>query len=205
MVKDAFMLTKAGLIVILALISSVVVGDPLFNNYKPYFGVFARMNHFSWMEGFGNNLFRKDVPQAELYLGTQLGDYVSVDIGYQVSATKRKVVNLAKDDVFLGLPIEDPDAPVSFLSFVQSKGAYTNLNAILPLRKIFPLIGQPNIAIVGQMSLVYLQIAHRVHTIGDLADNFNILSFTKFFKNQRIIPCLGVGLQYQSCGQTCGG
>jgi len=204
MFKNTFLPTKVMLITSLALISPTVIGKPIVNGYTPYFGVFARMNHFSWENGFGNNLFRRDVPQAELYVGTQLGEYVSFDIGYQVSATKRKLVTLGKDDVFLTLPVPTiSDPPISFLTFVQTKGSYINANAILPLKQIFPSIGS-NIGIVGQIGLVHLQVAHRVHTVKDIVDNFDITAFTRFYKNQKVIPRLGLGLQYQPREQTWG-
>lgn len=174
------------------------------NDYKPYFGVFTRMNRFTWERGFGNNLFRRDVPQGEIFLGTQYGQYLSFDVGYQTSATKRKLATLGGTDEFLGLRVASiSDPPLSALSFVQTKGPYTHVNAILPLTEIFPSLGS-NIGVLGQVGIVNLQITHRVHLIKDAVDNFDITFFNRFYKNRKVIPRLGLGVQYQPSKQTWG-
>ncbi len=195
------MLHKATVSLGLALLSGYALAQDCKQlDYRPYFGVGVKMNHQQWEKGFGHNVFRKDLPQGEFFVGAQVHENLGFDIGYQATPTKRKFVTLGANESFLGLNtsvISDP--PVSYLSFVQTKGVYAAINGMLPLTS------EKNLSLLGQIGITHLNVIHITHTIADTnPPPSNILTTKLIFNAKKLIPKLAIGLQYQPSQQNFG-
>jgi hypothetical protein len=194
------MFNKISFVIIVSLFSNYSVATD-FNllDYKPYFGIGIKMDSLNWISGFGNNVFRKSLPQGEFYVGAQVHDNIGFDIGYQATPTKKKFSTLGPNDSFLGLNtsvIAHP--PISYLSYVQTKGIYAVINGMLPID------AKKELSVLGQAGIVYLNATHIVHVVNDNLGAYNILTNRALFNSKKLIPRLGIGLQYQPKQQNLG-
>jgi len=150
----------------------------------PYVGADAEWRHMNFQNGFGDNLFRHDYPQGNLYAGLKFNDYVAVEAGYEATARKTRAVTLGAGSLSGGavLPLN-----VQFHSTGQIKGPHANLVGFLPL------CDQYRLELIGMVGVARLK-ANFVRTA--VASNGTAISpsYTTFIKRKSVLR-LGGGIQ----------
>lgn len=97
---------------------------------NPYIGVDGGFRHMDWPHDLGGNLFKKNYPEADFYLGIKFNRYLGIQGGYKVTATRTKIVNIPVGEVAINTV---QDVLRNFESKAQFKGWHGEVLAFLPL------------------------------------------------------------------------
>src|SRR5438034_1123576 len=62
--------------------------------FEPYIGADAGLRLLKYERGFGDNLFRKRLPQGALFGGFKFHEYFGLEGGYKVTTMKSKFATL---------------------------------------------------------------------------------------------------------------
>lgn len=114
---------------------------------KPYAGIDAGYQRHTFETGFGNNLFKKQQPAANLYVGTKFNDYFGFEFGIDRSTNKKTDVSLSNpSDPVLGANLNGV-MPILLESKSKFSGYHVNLVGNYPVNK------QENCSIIGGIGL----------------------------------------------------
>lgn len=113
--------------------------------FTPYVGADAQWRHMNFNGGLGDNLFRHEYPQGNLFAGIKLNDYLGIEVGYESTAKKNRTVYLNGGDVTAGT-IVNANTGVQYTTTAQIKGPHANLVGSFPISeeyrlKIFGMVG----------------------------------------------------------------
>lgn len=101
--------------------------------FDPYIGVNAGMRYMNWPRNFGGNVFKREYPEGDLYLGTNFNQYFGFQFGYKTTTTRYQFSSLS-NDIDLGLPTEP--GPQIDLTRAQFKGWHGEFIGYVPV--LFP-------------------------------------------------------------------
>lgn len=160
-----------------------------YSDYVPNFGFSGETRNLDMVPGFGSGMFAKRIPQSNLYLGYDLGEYFSVDLGNQFSPTITRTATSRRSEMFLGRML-----PANFDYITENRikfnGTYLNLTAKVPL-----MYNQAQLALtIGANAL---KATTKVTIIGNqtgLYPQNSNLRVTEYFASRRVIPQFAAGL-----------
>lgn len=117
-------------------------------NLTPYAGVDMQYHTMDFKSGFGDNLFSHHQPQANIYFGTTLDNYVGIEAGFQSTNQQNRTATLITGESNLGTIIEDPNSLAQYTVTSYIHGAHLNVIGFLPLSVKYPikLIGLVGVA-----------------------------------------------------------
>jgi hypothetical protein len=95
-----------------ALCFAAQVSAAEFLNAQPYGGFDLQWRRQPFQQGLGKNLFKKNVPQDNVYLGIQFFDSFGLEGGYESSFSKSKLVTIPPGGNELGFTI--PSIPPNY-------------------------------------------------------------------------------------------
>lgn len=175
---------------ILLLSAASAEADPC--NLKPYLGINAELRHMGYKKGFGTNLFKQDLPQANLYIGLKFSDWFGVELGYKQTDKKSKTAANGEGIFELGRPIPIGATNVSE-NTVQIKAPYINLIGFLPVCDEYPL------QLFGFFGVTRMSVKLKFQRT-KLDEEVLTASVREFlvrdFSHRRTIVQVGTGLQY---------
>lgn len=164
--------------------------------FDPYVGADAGLRLLKYERGFGDNLFKKRLPQGTLFGGFKFHEYFGLEGGYKATTTKSKFATINANDFALGNPITFP--PNVYLAKSQFKGWYGSLMWYLPIYQYpFDIIG--SIGFSKLQSFNYNTLLLNSFS-GPIANPTNFLINANTFRAKRTVPTLGIGAQYLHCG-----
>lgn len=158
-------------------------------NFKTYFGAEAQVRHMQFERDHGGNIFKKHFPQANIFLGTKLNEYVGVELGYETSINTARRVNLSPGKYEMG---GDPTARNNFqVNHGKAKISGPNINILgyikfqsLPNFELFQSIGISRL----RVKLISLPIACRAGLGGP--------ELKRSFLSEKFIVRAGGGAQF---------
>lgn len=117
---------------------------------NPYVGVDGGWRNLDWHESFGEDVFRKDYPELDAYLGVQFHRFFAFEFGHE-EAFKRKSDRRVNNDnfgaslgqQFLGFNFADNGLVQNFYTFSEARlsGYHFNLVTFIPLSKCTQVMG----------------------------------------------------------------
>lgn len=165
--------------------------NDFFCNVVPYVGIDAEGRHMGYKKGLGNNLFKKEFAEGNIYTGIKFNDWVGLEIGYRESSRKHTRAANTEGAVELG----DAPLPAGAVNYsdntVQIKSPYINLVGYVPLCNNFQLFGA-----VG-LTRARIQLRYRITGVEldvfpqDVQDRFQ-----RDFKRSKTIFQAQAGAQY---------
>lgn len=119
---------------IVFLCSASVFATELTLTLRPYLGFDAQWRHMGFHRGFGDNLFRKNLPQLNGYIGVEANDFLGLEAGFESTALKStKNVILNPGDNGPGFIIDPPPDPSESHRFKTSlRGWHVNFIGFTP-------------------------------------------------------------------------
>lgn len=104
-----------------------------FENIKPHVGFNVLQMQTKFKSGYGDNLFKKNLPAGEIYAGVAINDYFGVNVGYYSSSKKNRDATLVTGDVNLGYILPAGASPAVTENNVKLSGAFIDLEGNLPI------------------------------------------------------------------------
>jgi len=111
-----------------------------------YVGADAQARRMDFKGGFGDNLLQHNAPQGNIYAGLKFNDCVGIELGYEATNTRSRMVTLTTGDIAAGAPITAMASPAIFKSKFKIKGPHVDLVGFYslyenPLIQVFGSIG----------------------------------------------------------------
>jgi opacity protein-like surface antigen len=156
-----------------------------------YFGADAQLRNTTFKQGYGDNAFKKNAWQGNIYEGIKFNDVVGIEFGYVATEKTKKDFSVGPGDTSLGL----------FEGVVQThiakwnlKGWHVGLTGYLPLDNFSKWQA---IMMVG-MSGLKMKALDGIKTINGVTLTPYLFDSEKGkFSQSKIIPRLGAALEYQ--------
>lgn len=85
------------------LIYSIILLAPQIGNaaavvnlsFTPYLGIETGMQNFGFKAGYGDNVFNKQLPKGNLFVGAKFNEYLGLELGYETTTQGTKDVKIA--------------------------------------------------------------------------------------------------------------
>lgn len=106
--------------------------DQLICDSHPFIGIDAQDRHMGFREDFGGNLFKKNLPQLDAYVGVRFLQYFGLQVGYQESKTKPRTANFGPGDIILGIPLLPGEDQIHY-SETRIRGTHLDLLGFFPV------------------------------------------------------------------------
>lgn len=100
---------------------------------EPYVGYDSQIRRMTFRGGFGDNILHHTSPQHNFYAGVRITEMLSLEAGFESTATRTRSVALTTGDVAAGTVIHEMVSPVVFKSKAKMKGPHVNLIGFIPL------------------------------------------------------------------------
>lgn len=117
----------------------------------PYVGADAEWRHLDFKSGFGDNTFRHDYPQGNLYAGLKFNCYFGIEAGYEATERKTRTTTFFPGTVVNGVLLSGPSSSFQFASTGQIKGYHASLLGFYPLCNVYRL------SLLGSVGFARLQ------------------------------------------------
>jgi hypothetical protein len=157
----------------------------------PYAGIEAQMRHNRTQAAFGGNIFSKQQPQANLFLGVNLSDSVCLEFGRKLSAKQTRISSLGGGQA-VGMPVGYP--PAVHRGTTKFKDWHAEVIGLIPVYK------QDCVAFLTSIGLARANIIARDKLV---QNNFGAMPPVAFldsvgnrtFHKKKLLLTAGVGLQ----------
>lgn len=171
------------------------------SSVKPYVGVDAEWRHMNFKRGYGDNVFKRNTPQGNAYVGVRLSDYFAIEAGYQAAKKKSRSCAIKQGDLLLGFDPTDtsmnlgaagfPDT-LNIVGTTQIKGAHLNLLGILPVW------GEYRIQLIGSVGYASLKAKQSLKVIDATGGGVPTIQFNGYdaYSKRKNVLKLGAGLQH---------
>jgi len=170
-----------------------VVAFAFENDLEPYVGLDGQAKRMPFKKGQGNNLYKKNHPQLNGYIGLKIHENFSVEMGYeQTKKQKKKTIDIGPNGPLLNI-INDSTDIETFRSTAQLKGPYIQGVVFTPL-EVFSSFQTELLAYFG---LGYKKLSADCDFILDdgLPNEYRAQDY-KSFKKTKTIARLGIGAQH---------
>lgn len=157
-------------------------------NLKPYVGVDAQERRMDYKGGFGDNIFKHNSPQGNVYAGVKVHKNLSVELGYEATRTRTRNATLTTGDESLGAPVTAAVSPSTFKSKIKLKGPHVDIVGFYTLSD-----RHPSLQLMGSVGVsVFNSTFERrtLHMGGFSTDT------TRTIKKTKAVARLGAGLQH---------
>lgn len=171
----------------LILAASVATAENRWDGITPYAGADAEWRHLDFKRGFGDNTFRHDYPQGNLYVGLKLNCYFGVEAGYEATERKTRTTTFFPGTVVNGLPIGAPTISQQIASTGQITGHHASLLGFYPLCDAYKL------TLLGSVGFARLQGKFLSATIS--RNGVPVMEFSNFIQRKGVLR-VGGGLQH---------
>lgn len=121
-----------------------------------YVGVDAQMRHMHFQKNFGGNILQHRYPQANVFAGFKVNEYVGIEAGYEFSKKQHGTKTHPVGDVVFGEPIPPPDP--SLVSIAHASRASSKINGFnLNLVGFLPILCEDNTQLIGSVGMASLK------------------------------------------------
>lgn len=140
----------------IALFSPIISQAASSLNLTPYGGVDVGMQNFGFKSGYGDNLFAKQLPVGNLFIGIKFNDYFGIEGGYETTIDKKKETTIGAGDTILGNLIYAIDVKnISQFNRFRVYGLHLGLTGRYP---IFSKEDHTGLSIVGYLGIKYTTV-----------------------------------------------
>lgn len=153
---------------------------------KPYVGLDAQMRSMGYVEGFGNNLFKKKSPQGNIYGGLRLNNYLGIEAGYETTPMRTRSSDIGAGERCLGVPAFRP--PEKHTTKSKTKGWHFGLVGFFPLAE--------KLEAIGYVGTIRFKTFHQDMMVANKTGPVNVPYATRTFAARKSVLKLGTGLQY---------
>ena len=153
-----------------------------------YVGGDAEFRYMNFQKGFGDNLFNHNYPQANLYAGLRLNEYLAVEGGYEASERKTRTTTLRPGDISFGFIIP-PNYNPQFNTVAQLKALNANVVGTVPISDRYRL------QLIGSVGFARLK-AKMVSAYFALDNYVQPPRIDTFIKRKSVLR-LGAGIQHR--------
>lgn len=172
------------------LASSLPVSAEMCSSFNPYVGADAQYRYMPFAKGFGDNLFKKTSPQANLFIGNRFNEYFSLELAYNTSKKVKRSGRVGFGQLLAGV---DPFLPGDFFDFnANSKISGISMNAtfFLPIESVCGLEA------VGSLGISRAKINTQYRLVADHTGPIDP-PIRRTFSARHAVMRLGGGLQYK--------
>lgn len=159
--------------------------------FSPYIGAEAQWRQIGFHKGYGDNLFKHDFPQGNVFLGVKANEYMGLELGYEITKKRQRINSLGPGDVANGGVLTS--GVMQYNSTAQLYGPHVDLVGFLPIRKAPS--PHSKIDLLASIGMAYLK-GHFVSNVTFIdGERVSGDAVTRTFSGSRNILRLGVGLQ----------
>jgi hypothetical protein len=183
-----------------ALICFSAVVSAAMPEIHPYAGLDAQWRRMAFKTGFGDGLFRKNVPQGNAYVGVQLNEYLGLEAGYERTFAKANTVVIGPGGQEVGflLPVIDPDTGLlsqteGHVNEEKLRGWHIDLIGFTPCLQF-----DPSVRFFGGIGIAQkkVRLVDTLYTIdGGLLPEDEIIANRRTFKSRKTMLRLSAGVQ----------
>src|SRR5438094_598341 len=110
--------------------SNSVSADPW--GLSPYVGVDAEIRYTDFKRGFGNNLFRHNFPQGNLYAGLQFNDYFGLEVGFEATKKLNRTRTVVPGEIVNGITVPAGNT-IQYVSTSHIYGPHADIIGLYPI------------------------------------------------------------------------
>lgn len=154
---------------------------------SPYAGADLQYRNMGFKPGFGDNLFEKNYPQANFYVGAMLTEFLGVELGYESTVRKTRNSTLSSGSVSLGLPVPGTSTSIEFKSNSKVMGPHLDIVGVWCVGPEYPL------ELFGTLGVSFLTV--KFDRTG-LSVNGVATNVQRTFEQEKTIMRLTGGMQY---------
>ena len=118
--------------------------------FKSYVGADAQIRHMNFEKGYGQNLFKHDITQGNVFFGVSLTENFRVEAGYEANPGKTRTSYIGIGDVSAGVPVTQ--IANEEMSTTRINGPHISLAAVFPLKTI------PELKLFGSIGVAHLKM-----------------------------------------------
>lgn len=161
-----------------------------------YLGVDAQVRHIGFEKNYGNNLFKKDYPQGNVFGGFKLNQCIGIEVGYEATITRTAKNFIPEGSIIAGetIPTLNTDlaevGPILCSSSFQIKGWHADIMGFLPVCEEY------RFDLIGSVGLARLEAYPKIFRLGDAVGDLNPATrFRAFPDTRKTVLRLGLGAQ----------
>ncbi len=158
---------------------------PVTLSLGPYVGIDFQMRDMGFKQGFGDNIFEKQYPQGNFFVGLMLNEYLGIELGYERTLRRTRSSSFAPGDTILGNVVNVGSG--EFVSRGELYGPNINLIGIYKPCQEYPL------EIFGSIGAAYLTAKFDRNLVQFNNSPFSLL---RTFERERTVWRVCAGLQY---------
>lgn len=154
---------------------------------RPYVGLDGQLRTLQYGSNNGGNIFAKNFPQINGYVGLAFNECFAVELGYEYAFKQKRTVRLGPGDNFFGANIPEGDFLVNSSS-ANIQGVHGSLVGR------YPIWDCPNIKLLATIGMTYLRTNLSMTAV---EDSFGTLEpITDRFNQSKLVARLGGGLEH---------
>jgi hypothetical protein len=161
--------------------------------FKSYIGADAQIRHMSFQKGYGDNLFKHDITQGNVFFGIPLTENFRIEAGYEANPETSRTVYLSRGDISAGSPVLTTRQNTSTS---RIHGPHLSLSAVMPIKN------NPDFKLVGSLGVAHLTMNLTRNTNFFLLGGIKVLpsalgetGVTTFSQTKNILK-LSLGFEY---------
>lgn len=133
-----------------------------------YIGADAQLRRLPFAKDFGGNVFKKNYPQANFYLGLKGNEFIGIEAGYEFSRSRSRKASLPANSILFGIPL---NANAQLNNITRLKGLHASVVGYFPFPECENLrfiagLGILNMKIKLESVLMQLGRFHNVPAYG---------------------------------------
>ncbi len=157
---------------------------------EPYVGLDAQLRDMQYKRNNGGNVFAKQFPQVNGYIGLQFTDCVALELGYEYAFKQNRTVRVGPGQFIVGGAAIAPGEFIDTNTSAYFHGFHGSLVGKLPVWEC------PNLQLLGTVGVTYLNVHLTSKPFEDIFGPLPAGEFDRTFRQSKFIPRLGIGLQH---------
>jgi len=167
-----------------------------FSAFKPYGGLEYVQRSLAFKEGYGKGDFNKRLPQANVFLGIQVNDYLGLEAGYLFSQAVTRTSLAVGGTRTFGAMLNQGEY-VTSENKINLKGPQVNFIGRLPF-------GKSGFSALCSIGASWLSLKATCKPLADervILTPSDIMQSKRTFSSKKVVPkvMLGLGYQFTDC------
>lgn len=160
--------------------------------WQPYVGAGVQYRHMPFVAGKGAGAFKTYFLEQQLYAGVKFNEYVGLETGYAFSTSQKKTTTFVGGQMLMG-SLLTPTEVILSENRLKTRRISVDLVGFIP-------IVQDKTELFFSAGIVSTTFKFQCKQLADETRTFNQVEIDRFKRNflaTRIIPRIGVGMQYK--------
>lgn len=168
------------------------------SSFKTYMGLDYIQRDLKMVQGYGQGIFNKRLPQGNVYLGLQLNEYCGIEAGYLFSQSSTRTALTINSSLLNGIPLDDNEWFITE-NKINLSGPHLSLVG-------YSQINASNFYLTGSVGLTVLKLKAELKPLMDYNHPTNDPNWTaaktRHFNHQKVIAKLMGGVGYHLTEST---